>query len=339
MKKERPNNSQPENERCFANRHMTFTEFAIYQLCSMLANKTGTLTFGTRALAEQFTEGSKETVRRTLKRLAATGWIEEIAPKRYIGTDRSSPTYYKVIPHDEWAKHHAGCRGWLRGSTLGGTPESHIATPEGHDSTQGGGTPESHIAPSESHIAPPESHIATPEGQVFKISKVFKVSKKLLPPDGGIPVAAPTVELSQHPETQEPKDKVLTSRAAQVIAINSLGRSSPPIPPAWLVELVRARTPLQQTYEVKTKNGTKSIDPACLAIVTNAIPDTVAMLMDWAMAHEFWGRIVSGRNLLMNFANNYPTIQQQYAARPKQKDKKPPLKAENVKPGNFKYTK
>src|SRR5260370_18166258 len=95
------------SKKCFANRHMTPEEYALWDVSRQLSHQTGTLYFDGRAMAEQFEGTSKSRIYRLAKRLLDKGWYELIAPSvRDKRTGLFSSTQYRVLSADEWAVRH-----------------------------------------------------------------------------------------------------------------------------------------------------------------------------------------------------------------------------------------
>jgi hypothetical protein len=93
--------------KCFANRHMTPEEYALWDVSRQISHQTGTLYFDGRAMATQFAGTSKSRIYRLAKRLLDKGWYELIAPRvRDKRTGLFSSTQYRVLSPDEWAERH-----------------------------------------------------------------------------------------------------------------------------------------------------------------------------------------------------------------------------------------
>ena len=101
---------KPRKETCKAHRHMTPTQYALWDVCMGLSHATRVLYFDGRKLADRFKDFSKSACYRAAEALLSAGWFEPLEKKQ---KRTKGGTYaarrYKVLTHDEWvAKHGAG---------------------------------------------------------------------------------------------------------------------------------------------------------------------------------------------------------------------------------------
>jgi len=100
----------PSKETCKAHRHMTPTQYALWDVCMGLSHTTRVLYFDGRKLSARFQQFSKSACYRAAEALLLAGWFEPLEKKQ---KRTQGGTYaarrYKVLSHDEWVtKHGAG---------------------------------------------------------------------------------------------------------------------------------------------------------------------------------------------------------------------------------------
>jgi hypothetical protein len=93
--------------KCFANRHMTPEEYALWDVSRQISHHTGTLYFDGRAMAARFADTKKDCIYRIARALVTKGWYEVISPRtRNKRTGLYAPAQYRVLSAEEWAKNH-----------------------------------------------------------------------------------------------------------------------------------------------------------------------------------------------------------------------------------------
>jgi hypothetical protein len=92
--------------KCFANRHLTATEYALYDVCRSLSHQKNILYFDGRKIAAQFMKMSKSTAYRTAESLQAKGWFRLLKDKQRRHDGTFSPRQYRVLSHEEWIERH-----------------------------------------------------------------------------------------------------------------------------------------------------------------------------------------------------------------------------------------
>jgi hypothetical protein len=99
----------PVNEpRCFANRHMSMGEFALWSVCRSLAYKYGGLLyFDGQDVALMFEKTGKDKVYRLAKSLVKKGWFVRVRKRsRNPITGLWKRSEYQILSAEEWAKKH-----------------------------------------------------------------------------------------------------------------------------------------------------------------------------------------------------------------------------------------
>ena len=86
---------------CFAHRHMTGNEYAIYDLARSKSRKTGILILSSRRMANEFIGMSKTTANDTALSLVSKGWFDPVAP-RSDGKPTGIEARYRVLTHAQW---------------------------------------------------------------------------------------------------------------------------------------------------------------------------------------------------------------------------------------------
>jgi hypothetical protein len=97
-----------ESVRCFANRHMSMAEFALWSVCRSLSYKyEGLLYFDGQDVALMFEKTGKDKVYRSAKSLVKKGWFLRVRKRsRNPVTGLWKPSEYQIISAEEWAKKH-----------------------------------------------------------------------------------------------------------------------------------------------------------------------------------------------------------------------------------------
>jgi hypothetical protein len=105
--------TKPQAPPCFAHRHMTGNEYALYDVARSKSHQSDNriLFFDGREMAAEFATMSKSTAYNTAHSLEEKGWFKLIKASTRRRTDGTwSATHYKVLSHQEWEKEHPdGC--------------------------------------------------------------------------------------------------------------------------------------------------------------------------------------------------------------------------------------
>jgi hypothetical protein len=111
--------------KCFAHRHMSFTDYGILNVVTAWAYQKsakvkGTLFFDGVRIANEFSEGGKSTVYDSRDRLIAAGWLVPLdavvidpktglkIAKRNKRNGKLSSGRYRVLKHEDWVIEHPG---------------------------------------------------------------------------------------------------------------------------------------------------------------------------------------------------------------------------------------
>ncbi len=97
--------AKPQALPCFAHRHMTGNEYALYDVARSKSKKTGILIFSSRQMANDFEGMSKSTAHRIAQSLIDKGWF--IPDESLVGNKPSGTSArYRVLSHEQWAANH-----------------------------------------------------------------------------------------------------------------------------------------------------------------------------------------------------------------------------------------
>jgi hypothetical protein len=151
--------------KCFAHRHMSFTDYAVFLVVTAWAYQKsakvkGTLFFDGLRISNEFSDGCKGTIYKFRDRMVTAGWLIPMDPvvidpttglkiaKRNKRNGKLSSERYRVLKHEEWAAAHPGACELCRAVQYDEKP---IHLEEGMD-----GTESSSPNPDVSPVAPVE---------------------------------------------------------------------------------------------------------------------------------------------------------------------------------------
>ena len=95
-------NTQQARPSCYANHHMTVSEYGFYDICRSLS-ASGILYFDGRGIAKRFRKMSKDHPYKLLKAVKDEGWFYEVTPPRKNRYGKFSSGHYRVLSHEEWS--------------------------------------------------------------------------------------------------------------------------------------------------------------------------------------------------------------------------------------------